>query len=64
MNEEAQGWWDKLNDSERVYWAAKANGADTDVLYAIEKPWKWIDEARKTYLEDLAEDAALKAKGI
>lgn len=38
-------WWEKLSDQERCWWAAKLAGADTDVLYAIEKPWKWKNEA-------------------
>ena len=38
-------WWDSLTDQERIWWAAKAAGADSDVLYAIEKPWKYAELA-------------------
>lgn len=38
-------WWNGLTDQERCWYAAKAAGADSEVLYAVSKPWKYMGEA-------------------
>lgn len=38
-------WWNSITEQERIWWAAKMAGADADVLYAIEKPWKYMEDA-------------------
>ena len=43
--DQRERWWNSLSDQERCWWAAKLAGADADVLYAIEKPWKYAELA-------------------
>lgn len=53
-------WWEGLSDHERCIWAARVAAEDFDdvneVVYAVEKPWKFKDEAWMHYVK-VSEDA-------
>ncbi len=52
---EADKWWNGLSDHEKCVHASEAcaerGGEISDVLYAVQKPYKWCAEAWSDYLK-------------
>lgn len=49
---ECDAWWDMLSDHEKCIAAAQSAAIDgdvDDVVYAVEKPWHFKDEAYDLY---------------
>jgi hypothetical protein len=46
-----EAWFDSLTDQQRIWLAAKVAGADSGILYAIGKPWKYRAEAWRLHCQ-------------